>query len=172
MRSRAGTRCAARSAAAARDGGIGGPAGEELRRGGDRARARRRAPKRCCARWPAIRTRDRGHGPLDTLVAAVLLQRDAGGDLAGLLRELAAALEERARVLADARSATAQARFTALLVSALPAVALAIAELAGRASWSRLVASPLSAGDGRLALVAAGDRVSLRSPDRRGQDSR
>ena len=49
----------------------------------------------------------------DTLVAAILLQRDAGGDLAGLLRGVARSLEESARVAADARTATAQARFTA-----------------------------------------------------------
>ena len=34
----------------------------------------------------------------DTLVAAVMLQRDAGGDLAGLLRDLAASLEAASRV--------------------------------------------------------------------------
>ena len=60
----------------------------------------------------------------------MLLQRDAGGDLAALLRDLAAALEERGRVVADARSATAQARFTALLVTALPAAGLVLGELA------------------------------------------
>ena len=112
--------------AAARDGAIAGPAGEELRRVGRRARARRAHRGRAARRSrgaPAA-------APLDTLVAAVLLQRDAGGDLAALLRDLAAALEERGRVVADARSATAQARFTALLVAALPAAGLALGELA------------------------------------------
>jgi tight adherence protein B len=114
---------------AARDGAVTGPAGEELaivaaaldlgERTEDvlHALARRSRP-------------DPAHGPLDTLVAAVLLQRDAGGDLATLLRDLAAALEQRARVVADARSATAQARFTATLVTGLPAAALALGELA------------------------------------------
>ncbi len=66
----------------------------------------------------------------DTLVAAILLQRDAGGDLAGLLRGVARSLDESARVAADARSATAQARFTAGVVTALPVGAAALAELA------------------------------------------
>ena len=56
----------------------------------------------------------------DTIVAAILLQRDARGDLARLLRTIAAAQEEAARVEADARGLTSQARFTAWLVSLLP----------------------------------------------------
>src|SRR5206468_3222248 len=66
----------------------------------------------------------------DTLVAAVLLQRAAGGDLAGLLRELAASFEASARLARDARAVTAQARFTGVLVAGLPALAAVVAELA------------------------------------------
>ena len=51
----------------------------------------------------------------DTLIAAILLQRDAGGDLPALLRDLAAALEAADRLERDARTARAQARFTAWL---------------------------------------------------------
>jgi len=111
--------------AAARDGGVTGPAGEELRVAA--AALHLGEPTEDVLRGLARRA---GHGPLDTLAAAVLLQRDAGGDLAALLRDLAAALEARGRVVADARSATAQARFTALLVAGLPAAALALGELA------------------------------------------
>jgi tight adherence protein B len=75
----------------------------------------------------------------------VLLQRDAGGDLAGLLRSLASALEARGRVMADARSATAQARFTAVLVIGLPFAGLALAEIASPGYLRTLAASPLSA---------------------------
>ena len=67
----------------------------------------------------ALRARARSHA-WDTLVAAVLLQRDAGGDLAALLRELAASAEAAVRAERDARAATAQARFTAWLVLAMP----------------------------------------------------
>ena len=88
----------------------------------------------------------------DTLVAAVLLQRDAGGDLAGLLRSVARSLEESARVAADARSATAQARFTAGVVTGLPVAAAALAELAQPGYLLSLVRSPIP---GALAGVAA-----------------
>lgn len=80
----------------------------------------------------------------DTLVAAILIQREAGGDLAGLLRELADALQAADRVDADAESATAQARFTAWLVLGLPVVAAGIAELASPGFVLGLVSSPLS----------------------------
>jgi tight adherence protein B len=67
----------------------------------------------------------------DTIVAATLLQRRAGGDLARLLRDLATTLEDQQRVEADARGAMAQARFTGLIVAALPAFA-AVLVLAAR----------------------------------------
>lgn len=91
-----------------------------------------------------LRIRARSHA-WDTLVAAVLLQRDAGGDLAGLLRDMAASAEAGDRAERDARAATAQARFTAWLVLALPAAGGVLAELAAPGFLSALVATPLSA---------------------------
>ena len=89
----------------------------------------------------------------DTLVAAILLQRDAGGDLAGLLRGVARSLEESARVAADARSATAQARFTAGVVTALPVGAAALAELAQPGYLLTLLSAPIPAVLAALAAV-------------------
>jgi len=89
----------------------------------------------------------------DTLVAAILLQRDAGGDLPALLRELATSLEAADRAERDARTATAQARFTAWLVVALPVAAAALAELAAPGFLAALVAAPLPAAMTALALV-------------------
>jgi len=80
----------------------------------------------------------------DAIVAGILLQRDAGGDLAGLLRDQAAALEAADRIGRDARAATAQARFTARLVLLLPAGAAALAELASPGLVSELLGHPLS----------------------------
>ena len=134
--------------AAARDGGVTGPAGEELRVAAAALDLGERTED--VLRGLARRA---GHGPLDTLAAAVLLQRDAGGDLAALLRDLAAALEARGRVVADARSATAQARFTALLVAGLPAAALALGELAQPGLVLDLVSSTPTALMVVLALV-------------------
>jgi tight adherence protein B len=127
-------------AAAAAGGGVPGPAGAELR---DAARAFELGE-----RTEAVleRLRRRAADPRwDTIVAAVLLQRDAGGDLARLLRTIGAAQEDAARVEADARSLTAQARFTAWLVTLLPAGAAVLAELAHPGYVVSLARAPLTA---------------------------
>jgi tight adherence protein B len=66
---------------------------------------------------------------VDSFCSALLSQRIAGGDLVDLLRRYADAAAGRERVEADARSATAQARFTGILVAAMPAGAAVFAEL-------------------------------------------
>lgn len=87
-----------------------------------------------------------------TLTAAILLQREAGGDLAALLRELAGAQEEAQRLRDDARAATAQARFTGLIVTVLPAGAAALAELARPGTLAAIAAAPLAAWLAAFAL--------------------
>ena len=137
--------------AAASDGAIAGPAGQEMRQ----VAAALALGERTEDVLEAL-ARRAGTGALETLVAAVLLQRDAGGDLAALLRDLASALEERGRVVADARSATAQARFTALLVSGLPVAGLALGELAQPGLLAELASEPLTAAMVVVALVLEG----------------
>lgn len=131
--------------AAASAGGFGGAAGAELRR----AAAALDAGAATDDVLDALRRRARDPG-WDTLVAAILLQRDAGGDLARLLRGLAERLESARRAEADARSTTAQARFTAWLVAGLPAGAALLAELGSPSYVASLLAEPLTA-----ALVVA-----------------
>ncbi|HKH15968.1 MAG TPA: type II secretion system F family protein [Solirubrobacteraceae bacterium] len=99
-----------------------------------------------------LRLRARSH-PWDTLTAAVLLQRDAGGDLATLLRELAASGEAAERAERDAHAATAQARFTAWLVLGLPFAGAVLAELAVPGFAGSLIANPLSAWFAMLAAL-------------------
>jgi tight adherence protein B len=89
----------------------------------------------------------------DTLVAAILLQREAGGNLAGLLRDMANGLAEAERLASDARAATAQARFTGALVAGLPIAAAALAELAQPGYMHRLLGAPLPAALAALAAV-------------------
>lgn len=90
--------------------------------------------------------RDRGGGPAwDTVAAAILLQREAGGDLAGLLRAIATDLEAARRAEADARTATAQARATARIVGVLPLLAAGVGELAAPGTIGRMLGSPLTA---------------------------
>lgn len=90
---------------------------------------------------------------VDAFAAALLSQRLAGGDLAGLLRRFAAGAAERDRAVEDARSATAQARFTGLLVVAMPSGGALFAELLQPGFVARLLASPPAAV--LLALAAA-----------------
>ncbi|HKH22715.1 MAG TPA: type II secretion system F family protein [Solirubrobacterales bacterium] len=99
----------------------------------------------------AMRSRLRSER-VDSLATALLSQQLAGGDVAGLLRRLGVAAAERDRVADEARAATVQARFTGLLVVALPAGAALFAELLEPGFISRVLASPASAG----LLVAAG----------------
>ena len=71
-----------------------------------------------------------GSARLDTVVAACLVQRRAGGDLARLLRECADSFGDQARLEDEVRSATAQARFTGVVVVLLPLSGALLAELA------------------------------------------
>jgi tight adherence protein B len=89
---------------------------------------------------------------VDAFAAALLSQRLAGGDLAGLLRRFAEGAAERDRVAEDARAATAQARFTGLLVVAMPTGGALFAELIQPGFATGVIATPASA----LLLALAG----------------
>jgi tight adherence protein B len=128
--------------------GVAGAAGHELRR----TAAELRAGAHTDAALEAMRSRAPSPG-MDALVAACVLQRRAGGDLARLLRESAHALEEQARLEAEVRSATAQARFTALLVVLLPLGGAVLAELASPGWFAGLWGSFLTAWLVGIALV-------------------
>jgi tight adherence protein B len=90
---------------------------------------------------------------VDSFAAAVLSQRLSGGDLAGLLRRFAAGAAEHDRVAEDARAATAQARFTGLLVVAMPSGGALFAELIQPGFLLGVLRAPASAF--LLALAAA-----------------
>ena len=128
--------------------GLDGPAGAELRR----VAAELELGARTDDALEAMRRRIRSHG-IDAVVAALLLQRAAGGDLARLLRDCARSLEEEARVEADARAATAQARFTGLIVVLLPLGGALMAELASPGFVAGMAGSFLTAWLGGLALA-------------------
>ena len=137
-----------RGAIAEAAAGLGGGPGQELRRV-----ARELAlGARTEAALEAMRARVRSHG-IDTIVAACLLQRRSGGDLARLLRDCARALEDQERLMREARAATAQARFTGWIVVALPLAGAALAELASPGYLRSLAGSFLTAWLGGLALV-------------------
>jgi tight adherence protein B len=128
--------------------GVGGPPGAELRRVARELALG--APTE--AALDAMRARARSHG-IDTIVAACLLQRRSGGDLARLLRDSARALEDQERLERDARAATAQARFTGLIVVMLPLGGALLAELASPGWLRSLAGSFLTAWLAGLALA-------------------
>ena len=128
--------------------GLVGPPGRELRR----VDAELALGARTEDALEAMRARIRGHG-VDTIVAAALLQRDAGGDLARLLRDCARAADDAARLAREARAATAQSRFTGLLVVLLPLGGALLAELASPGYLRGLASSFLTAWLAGLALV-------------------
>lgn len=90
---------------------------------------------------------------LDTLVAACLLQQRAGGDLGRLLRECARSFEDEARLAGEVRAATAQARFTGLVVVLLPLGGALLAELASPGFVKGLAGSFLTAWLVGIAVV-------------------
>ncbi|HET7485036.1 MAG TPA: type II secretion system F family protein [Solirubrobacterales bacterium] len=90
---------------------------------------------------------------VDAFAAALLSQRLAGGDLAGLLRRFAEGAAERDRVAEDARAATSQARFTGLLVVAMPSGGALFAELIQPGFLVKVLAAPASVV--LLAMAAA-----------------
>ena len=89
---------------------------------------------------------------VDSLSVALVSQQISGGDVAALMRRLAASSAERDRVDDEARAATTQARFTGLLVVALPAGSALFAELLDPGFVSRVLGQPASAA----MLAAAG----------------
>lgn len=90
---------------------------------------------------------------VDALVTALVSQQAAGGDVAALMRRLGAASAERDRVADEARAATTQARFTGLLVVALPVGATLFAELLEPGFVAAVLSEPAAAA--MLGLAAA-----------------
>jgi tight adherence protein B len=127
---------------------VDGAAGHELRRAGAELAAG-------ATTEDALRSmRARARSPrLDAIVAACLLQHRAGGDLARLLRHSARSMEEQARLEAEVRAATAQARFTGLLVALLPLGGALLAELASPGWFAGLWSSFLTAWLVGIALI-------------------
>jgi tight adherence protein B len=108
------------------------------------------------------------HADVRLLAAAVEIQARFGGDLAALLEDMSEVLHARAALVRSARVATAQARATGRIVSAMPLAGLAALALVDRPAlgmllgtwigWLTLAASAgLTAGGqalvGRLARV-------------------
>ncbi len=88
---------------------------------------------------------------IDLICAAIRIQRRSGGALALLLREIARTIEGQDRLLDEARTATAQARFTSWVVLALPLLGVLLGELVAPGLVGAIAGSPA----GRWLLAAA-----------------
>jgi tight adherence protein B len=120
--------------------GLTGPSAVELARVG--ADLDLGIPPRRALRALADRVRsDRVAG----LVAAILSQERAGGDLALLLRRHAAAASRRRRAEKEARSATAQARMTGGMVVGMPLAMGLMVEMVSPGFVGSILSEPLSA---------------------------
>jgi tight adherence protein B len=129
-------------------GGASGQAGHELRR----TAAELAAGAATDAALESLRARTRSPR-LGVVVAACLVQRSSGGDLARLLRECAEGFADHARLEGEVRAATAQARFTGVVVVLLPLGGALLAELASPGFAAGLVGSLLTAWLVGLALA-------------------
>jgi len=90
------------------------------------------------------------------IVAAIELQRRAGGDLADLLQRFADSFRARREAEQTARSATSQARFTGWIVIALPIGVILLVELARPGFLMAALSAPVA-----LLLLAAGGLMHL-----------
>lgn len=93
---------------------------------------------------------------VDAFVVAVTSHRTTGGDLASLLRRFADGATERDRIADDARSSTAQARFSGYLVAAMPVAAALLVELVSPGLIGSVLDSPVA-----LALVGISAMIQL-----------
>jgi tight adherence protein B len=137
-----------RGALAAAAGSLEGPSSAEL----SRVSADLELGASTADALAAMRARLRSER-IDSLATALLSQQVAGGDIAALMRRLAAASADRDRMADEARAATTQARFTGLLVVALPAGAALFAELLQPGFIARVFGEPASAA---MLIAAAG----------------
>lgn len=131
---------------------VGGAAGAELRR----VAAELAAGQPTEAALEALRGRCPS-AAIDAVVAATLVQRRSGGNLAGLLRRLAGAFEDQQGLADEMRVATSQARFTAQLVVLLPIGGGVLAELASPGLAAGLFDSALTSA---LVMVALALQVA------------
>jgi tight adherence protein B len=127
---------------------VGGAAGAELRR----VSAELAMGQPTEAALEALRLRCPSPA-IEAIVAAALVQRRSGGNLGALLRRLARSFEDHQRLVDEVRVATAQARFTGVLVVVMPLCGAVLAELASPGLLASVADSALTAWLVGLALV-------------------
>jgi tight adherence protein B len=84
-------------------------------------------------------------------VAAVLLQRETGGNLAETLTKLSFSIRERLRLKGHIQAASSQGRLTARVLSILPVALVLVMDMISPAYFKGMTTEPI----GRLMLIAA-----------------
>jgi len=80
---------------------------------------------------------------LDLVVTAILIQREVGGNLAGVLDRITSTIRERVRIMGEIRTLTAQGRISGWIIGLLPVALGVILYLADREYMGPLVHHPL-----------------------------
>lgn len=144
---------------AARSAQVDGPAGVELRSVAARLDAGDPLPLALDG-WRR-RTGEPAHA---TLVAGLLLHGEAGGELAEVLRDQAAALDRARRQAAEAESAIVQARAAARIVGGIPVLSALGAVLLAPDAVRQITGTALGSV---LVLVAVGLQIAAAAAVRR-----
>lgn len=63
---------------------------------------------------------------LELVVTAIMIQRTVGGELAGILENIARTVRERQKIMRDVQTLTAQQRWSGYIIGALPVFLLAV----------------------------------------------
>jgi len=88
---------------------------------------------------------------LELMVTAIMIQRQTGGNLSGILDQITSTIRDRVRIKTEVKTLTAQGRFSGIIVAMLP-VLLGIAILFIDGDYMRLlIENPL----GRIMLAGA-----------------
>jgi tight adherence protein B len=85
-------------------------------------------------------------------VAAVLLQRETGGNLSEVLSKLALSVRERLRLRGQVKAASGQGRLTAMVLTFMPLATLVMLKLVSPVYLDNLLGDPL--GRNLLGLAA------------------
>jgi tight adherence protein B len=88
---------------------------------------------------------------LDLMVTAVLIQRQVGGNLAGILDQIGETIRDRVRLQGEVRALTAQGRLSGWIVGLLPVGLGVVLGVTNPSYMAGLVDNPV----GRLMVVAA-----------------
>jgi tight adherence protein B len=83
-----------------------------------------------------------GHNDMRFLVVAVMIQGQVGGNLAEILSSLSRVIRERAKMRAKIRALSAEGRFSAILLSVLPFILMAVIHLIAPMYYTDVAADP------------------------------